>query len=87
MRQPEQENREDSKDGERRESGRGDSDIEDRRRRIARRVNLISLMVVAAAGALAVYMLGGQVDSPTQMTVLGLVLAYLLFRIWRIWLR
>ncbi|MBN4076397.1 hypothetical protein JYT16_01630 [Gemmatimonas aurantiaca] len=59
--------------------------IEERRRRIAKRVNIISLIVVAMAGSVTVYLTGGQVDNLTQASVLAIILSYILFRAWRIW--
>lgn len=75
------------KDFKKEDSGIDREDIEERRRKIARRVNIVSLIIVALAGVLAVYLTGGQVDSITQSSVLALVLVYLLFRVWRIWRR
>ena len=60
-------------------------DIEIRRKEIARRVNLISLLVVVLGGVVAVYALQGRLVGSTQLSLIGLILVYILFRLWRLW--
>lgn len=66
---------------------KGREDIEERRKRINWRLNLISIGIVLIAGVAGVFMLGGRANWQTRGIVLAIVLAWVVFRLVSQWRR
>lgn len=62
-------------------------DIEERRKRINWRLNLISIGIVLVAGIAGVFMLGGRASWQTRGIVLAIVLGWVVFRLVGQWRR